>query len=196
VVSGVLSGTLELADASHSYDGLTASSNLGYATSSGDADGDGYSDLILGAPGASTSYGDTGAVWLVAGSAEGPGELSDAVLFSGTSPGGRLGVAVAGGQDIDCDGVSDILVGAATDKSSPGRIYAVYGDSVLSNRTLDTDADVQLEEMVGYMLGHRLALPGDLDGDGCADVVAGAWASNLGAGTNAGAAWVFWGSGR
>ncbi|MGB0440435.1 MAG: hypothetical protein ACPGFC_10080, partial [Paracoccaceae bacterium] len=85
----------------------------------GDVNGDGYADVMIGAP-----YADTtdmaGDAYLVYGSADGPGTdiaLSDldgthGVRLTGMSVSERFGIAVAGLGDINGDGYDDFAVGA------------------------------------------------------------------------------------
>jgi hypothetical protein len=103
---------------------------------------------------------------------------------------------VAALGDLDGDGIGDVAVGANTDDdggTNRGALWILF---------LDSDGTVKSEQKVsataggfggllddGDQLGYSLASPGDLDGDGNADVVAGAWEDDDG-GTNRGALWV------
>jgi len=126
-----------------------------------DLDGDGLPDLLIGAPTAPGS----GYVRTYAGTDGTPLRRllthSDADLF---------GFAVAEAGDTDNDGVSDLLVG------SPGS-DAAFGSNV---QVFDGASGGMLLTIPGGLLetwdqlGHALAMPGDVDGDGFGDAVAGA----------------------
>jgi hypothetical protein len=76
-------------------------------------------------------------------------------------------------------------VGANAYNSNQGRAYLYYGGSAM-----DTTADVTLTgEATGNYYGRRVASTGDVNGDGYADVVVGAWGYN----TNQGRAYLYYG---
>jgi hypothetical protein len=74
----------------------------------GDVNGDGFSDLLVGAPGAN---GGDGAAYLFLGRASIPQTFPTGGLF-GSSTGGALGTSVAGSGDFDGDGFADFVSGA------------------------------------------------------------------------------------
>ena len=76
----------------------------------GDLDGDGFDDVIAGAPGDAEGGADAGAAWVLFGSASGF-DASRTVRLTG-SEGDRAGASVGGGVDVTGDGVPDVLVGA------------------------------------------------------------------------------------
>ncbi|MCB9898425.1 MAG: VCBS repeat-containing protein [Planctomycetes bacterium] len=86
--------------------------------STDDLDGDGHADLVIGAPSDDQGGRDAGAAYVVSGRSGTP-------LFAvrGTEPGEHLGNAVAALDDIDGDGVSDVLAGAQRDDGR-GRLLA------------------------------------------------------------------------
>lgn len=104
------------------FDGASAGDQFGFAVASaGDLDQDGYSELIVGAPGANE---DRGAATVVYGgqSAAGVVRVDSIGVACGlegwtiedeqAAAGARLGAAVAGGGDLNADGVADLAVGA------------------------------------------------------------------------------------
>ena len=136
-----------------------------------DVDGDGVPDAMIGGPGA-------GIAWLVRGPVDG-GALGDAearLLGSGDA-----GAAVAGG-DVDGDGLSDVAVGAPLN----GEV-ALFRGPVAGSLSWDA-AEVLASVEAEDLLGSALAM-GDFDGDGYADLAAGAPGSDS-LGADAGA--VYW----
>jgi len=89
---------------------------------------------------------------------------------SGDNPGDNLGWTVASIEDLDGDGVRDLLVGAPrTDfgGSTAGSVYALSGSDGSELYRVDGSS-------IGELFGHAIAPLPDLDGDGIADWVAGA----------------------
>jgi hypothetical protein len=92
--------------------------------SAGDVNGDGYSDVVVGAPYAG---GFTGRAYVYLGGARGLG-ASPATSLSG--PDGRDGQyarSVAGAGDINGDGYADVVVGAYGVGGNTGRVYVYLG---------------------------------------------------------------------
>src|SRR5229473_1515011 len=98
-------------------DGAEASAYFGQAVANvGDLDGDGVDDFAVAAPSASPSgMQDAGSVFVYSGAS---GQLL--YRWDGPESFGAFGSAVAGGGDVDGDGVPDVIVGAPG--SSPGGV--------------------------------------------------------------------------
>jgi hypothetical protein len=165
----------------HALDGFGAS-----ITPVPDFDGDGKSDLLVGAPtmNVSTTTRQDGAVYLMSGLGdgfEGRHFAENALLrVSGEDVAGRFGDRVAACADIDGDGLSDWAVGATWDQSGAalgGRVVLA-----LSSRLPDLGGQVLAGAVgptwagghVGARAGHALSCRHDLDGDGTADLLIGA----------------------
>ena len=89
--------------------GETVGDGLGGSVSAaGDVNGDGYDDVLIGAPYAS-SY--TGRVYLYEGSATGLSTAPGATVF-GEATRNYFGVRLSGAGDVNHDGYDDILIGA------------------------------------------------------------------------------------
>src|SRR5262245_27248980 len=97
--------------------GNRVSATFGNRVASGDINGDGFDDLIVGAPNFDPpGVLDAGAVFLFLGSAQGiPNggiEAANAVIL-GDQEGGNLGDAVASAGDVNGDGYDDVLIAAS-----------------------------------------------------------------------------------
>ncbi len=151
-----------------SAEGEAAGDRFGFSlANAGDVDGDGYADVLVGAPAADSRRGR---VYLYLGSPHGPA-ASPAWSAAGENEGDEFGRAVAGAGDVNGDGYADVLVAAP--KYPPrfphplGRIYLYLGSPAGLARA-------PTWKVVGdYGLGHAVAGAGDVDGDSYPDVIAG-----------------------
>ena len=194
---------------------LDGAANFDYAgravSEAGDVNGDGFDDLIVGALYADTNGSNAGAVYVLFG--EGGGFAADLDLTTLTgSTGFRLtgaavedqaGRAVSGAGDVNGDGFDDLLIGAPSadpngDRS--GAAYVVFGGADVGSST-GTIALGSLNGSDGFRLtgaaagdqaGRAVSGAGDVNGDGFADLLIGAfWADANG--SNSGAAYVIFG---
>ena len=109
--------TSSLDDAAWSLESIEEGAELGAAVASaGDVNGDGYFDVVVGAPG---STSQAGAAYVFHGSelglARGAREVSQRQAswsIAGAQRDARLGAAVASAGDVDGDGYDDVLLGA------------------------------------------------------------------------------------
>ena len=136
----------------------------------GDVDGDGYDDILIGAPGNDAEGEDAGVAYLLRG---GTGESEPWAAIYGEQYDDAAGAAVAGVGDVDGDGYDDILIGAPSRGVDAGTAYLLLGPI---SGTLELDeADVELTaEGNEYRAGSALAAAGDVDGDGLPDFMVGA----------------------
>lgn len=171
-------------------DGVTAGDQVGYSVSAGDVNGDGISDVIIGANllntnrgagyvvfGSRTAWAATFALSALTG--------ANGARFEGVIAGGNTGFAVGSG-DVNGDGYSDIIIGTPYANTNSGIVYTVFGASTYSSATYTLDANVVTGvidaaatkgfaiEPIGTddLLGSSIAV-GDTNGDGFADIVMG-----------------------
>ncbi len=167
------------------------------AALAGDVNGDGYSDIVVGAPSFSNAVTADGAVFAWYGSATGLGangtrNNADWKIESGQSS-AQLGYRVASAGDVNGDGYSDVIVSAPTydnGQTNEGRAYVYLGSATGLQSTPDwQDEGNEADANYGWSLGTA----GDVDGDGYSDVVVGAWQFDGGL-VNQGKAYVYYGA--
>ena len=132
----------------------------------GDLNGDGFYDLVVGAPG----HGG-GKVYVYYGSATGLGAAG--WTASGQYARDAFGSAVGTAGDVNRDGYDDLVVGAGgyPDGGAYGRVYLYHGAA----DGLGTTASwVAGGPSAGQRFGAAVATAGDVNADGYADVVIGA----------------------
>jgi hypothetical protein len=114
----------------------TANARMGSSVAeAGDVNGDGYADLITGAPGVSNGEAGEGRAWLFLGSASGLNIANNTILEPNVAN-EAFGSAVAGGGDVDGDGYSDVLVGSPTSASNQGTVRLFRGNNALAYNRL------------------------------------------------------------
>jgi hypothetical protein len=148
--------------------GEAANSSFGGSVATaGDVNGDGYSDVVVGA---ARHYSDTGRVYVYLGSANG---LSPAPTFTATgeSLGSYFGSSVGTAGDVNGDGYADVIIGARGDLSNTGRAYVYLGSPTGLGAT---PAFTATGEAMNNGFGSSVATAGDVNGDNYSDVVIGA----------------------
>ena len=190
IVAGPVTGDVSLADALR-LDGVAVGDAAGWSLGAGaDLDGDGYTDLLVGAYRADASSGETGGAYLLSGPLTAGGSLSAGLALMGESVGDVAGWQVALGGDVDQDGQADLLIAAPEAASRAGRVYLLAGPVTTSMRLWG--AALTLEgESAGDAAGYAAAFAGDVDGDGGTDLVVGAPSHSSGG--YEGAAYIFFG---
>lgn len=140
-----------------------------------DLTGDGVPDVVVGAFGTS---GSRGRVYVLAGPASTGGDLQDQhAVIEGENSQDYAGGGVAVVGDVNGDGDDDLIVGAQGGGSADrGRVYLLHGPAA-SGGLADADATWD-GEVEGDQLGRSVDGPGDVDGDGYAELLTGTLQNN------------------
>lgn len=155
----------------------TPYSYFGTGLAGGDLDGDGRSELIIGAPGYSDPGSPAiGAVYILKGfNAPGNKNITagDAdIIIKGAEESARFGWSVTA-VDINADGLDDLCIGApnsgAAQRKYSGQIFIYFGneDLIFNEPDIVISTD-ELNGNIGYFLSS-----GDINGDGYNDLLAG-----------------------
>jgi uncharacterized repeat protein (TIGR01451 family) len=174
-------------------EGNQSSAHFGYTVAgAGDVNGDGYADVVVGAPFHDSYCTDGGRAYVYQGSAAGP-SANAAWTTDGYECYGHLGWSLATAGDVNGDGYSDVIVGAPYEDSSCGdggraRVFLGSAAGLGTDPAWTSDAQSCNEQF-----GFSVSSAGDVDGDGYSDVVVGAPNSSVCCGSD-GRVYLFRGS--
>ncbi len=178
----------------HGVDGVNGPDQFGTrnaVSGAGDVNGDGYDDLIIGAPYGGNNPTNGGSSYIVFGKASGFSADLEMTSLDGTN-GFRLdgiakydhsGSLVSTAGDVNGDGFADVLISAHyadINGNASGSVYVVFG------KASGFDAVVNLADLNGANgfaingvsaldeLGSSISNAGDVNGDGFGDILIGA----------------------
>jgi hypothetical protein len=159
----------------------------GSVASAGDVNGDGYADIIVGAQESNAGSTAAGRAYMYYGGVN-INKTADVVL-TGTEEWERFGCSVAAAGDVNGDGFADVIVGGygpTYGGLNTGGAYVYFGGARMDNIVDVTMAGAAVDDN----FGDPVAAAGDINGDGYADLVIGAFDNDAG-GTNAGRAYLY-----
>ena len=170
----------------------------------GDLDGDGRPELAYASPTYDYSGVGESEVFILE-PYEGTFDLSLLPYWhlKGGGVGARLGLTMCGAGDVNLDGYADLLLANPAGSGEKGAVYLIAGSSVQlkggGGGTYDLSAD-SLTKFTGSQsgegLGASLACPGDVNGDGHAEIALGSPGHDLRSSSptyNSGAVFVWFG---
>lgn len=170
--SGVHSSYDWLAEGNQTNAGLGMS-----VASAGDVNGDGYSDVLIGAFNYSHGQTNEGAVFSWYGGSSGinggvDGNPSNAAWeVESDQEGASLGISVSTAGDVNGDGYADVIVGAHLWREvaiGEGGAWLYLGSSTGLSTTA---ANYDRGDRVNVWFGYSVSTAGDVNGDGYADVI-------------------------
>jgi FG-GAP repeat len=178
-------------------------------SSAGDVNGDGFDDLIIGAPSVDANgQASAGKSYIVFG---GKGARRPVLSISfdfgttinGIAEGDASGFSVSGAGDVNGDGIDDLIIGAPAadvDDTNSGQSYVVFGSKTGLPDTLNLSAlngnnGFAINGIAGRDLsGFSVSGAGDVNGDGIDDLIIGTFSTISEGTTNAGQSYVIFGN--
>jgi FG-GAP repeat len=153
--------------------GDQSGARFGYSVAgAGDTNGDGYADVVVGAPYYSNGQSMEGAIYLYRGNAGGL-ETSPTLMVESNQAQAYLGISVAGVGNVNGDGYDDFIAGAYRySVDDQGAVWGYYGEAGTISATPDWEV---LSGQANAYFGSAVAAAGDVNCDGFADVLVGAY---------------------
>lgn len=172
------------ARAIYSLNGEQVGDDFGWAGENlGDIDHDGVNDMIISAPRHEQNGTFVGKIYVYSGA-------DGSLLNEDTGdPHDRLGWGASAAGDVNGDGTPDYIAGGigSNDPNSPEflrghvRIYSGESRDGSDDPLADLEDNASPEDLSGEGFGYDVAGAGDLDGDGCDEVIIGAPFANYAA---------------
>jgi hypothetical protein len=182
-----------LSNPSWQVEGGQINAFFGFSVSTaGDVNGDGFSDVIVGAYNYDTGIPGQGAAFAFHGSATGLSPTPDWTTLGEQADAGH-GYAVSTAGDIDADGYGDVIVGVPwhdTGLGEDGGVVRVYRGTASGLQTWPCFSHYSSNSANA---GNAVATAGDVNGDGYDDIIFGSQRWHLGGDANEGKAHVYYG---
>ena len=171
--------------------GDNANANFGTSVANaGDLNGDGFADIVIGAPHNGAYLANSGAVFIFHGADSASGisvpatDCDPSNIYTtipaqycdfGPAAGAQMGASVATAGDLNADGYADVAVGmpgVSNALGGTGAVEIIYGHNaggyVFGDQVLTVDVT-----SLGSGLGASVATAGDTDGNGFSELLAG-----------------------
>ena len=141
----------------------SGSGGAGRSFAAGDFDGDGSTDLVVGAPYSSTYKG---AAYVLTGTLS-TGTLSSVAssTFTGAGNYDYASWSMDAGCDIDADGLDDLLIGSP-ESNDGGYGYLILGGWSTGSLSLSSDYDAEISGGGDDEMGTEMLCVPDMDGNG------------------------------
>ena len=152
----------------YTFNGDSNDDQFGTSVSdAGDVNGDGFADIIVGAPGDDSIAFDSGSARVFSGQ-----DGTVLFTFNGDSSEDQFGVSVSGAGDVNGDGFADVIVGAPLDDNTgSGSAHVFSGQDGTVLFTFNGDS---LPEQDAEFFGTSVSGAGDVNRDGVPDIIVGA----------------------
>ena len=158
---------------------------FGYSVAGcGDVNGDGFDDVIVGAPYNRAGGSGTGRIYIYYGGSS--MNDNEDVTITGSNSNSWLGFSVASAGDVNLDGYDDVIVGSPNINSNTGQAFVYFGSVNMNNVADITFNGVDYNNNFGFSVSKA----GDVNGDGLCDLIIGAF-GDWPAGGNAGKAYLY-----
>ncbi|MGJ4753495.1 Ig-like domain-containing protein [Leptospira kmetyi] len=182
----------------------TAASQFGKTVTMGDLNGDGYADVIVGAPKFQSAGTNNGRVYIfyssgTIGITPTLAAFANNTLTGTNGTNDRFGDTLTTG-DINGDGYTDVVVGAPSYNGSMGRIYVFHsaGATGIANVTVTGAGAGASSFKTGAAANERFGFSlasGNINGGNEDDIAVGAPGFNSGSGVDWGRIYMYYGSG-
>ena len=183
-------------------------------STAGDFNGDGFDDILIGAPEASPlGRLFAGSTYLIFGSPTPPASIlllgnlksSLGLRIDGAEPLDRSGTSISDAGDVNGDGFDDIIIGSPNadpgGKQRAGSSYVIYGRKSNNNSSVDLSL---IDPADGFRIdggyaydssGYSVSGNVDINGDGFYDLIIGAPSASPNSMTRAGSCYIVFGNG-